>query len=151
MKVSLLATVYVVRYSDNTRGGKSRMTDRPSTDVEPRVKFDGAIAFGPTQAALLEAILLSGSGSAVQRQLVFGYVYTWKLAAAMNNRFFLPLVEISRGGKKGGGASVTTRSSGSHRFPPDGTSTSGRGLRGIECDQRRGARRVAPGLGHGSD
>jgi hypothetical protein len=75
MTVSLLATVYVVRYSDNTRGGKSRMTDRPNTDVELRVRFDGAIAFGPTRAVLLEAILLTGSISAAQRQLGFGYVY----------------------------------------------------------------------------
>jgi molybdate transport system regulatory protein len=83
------------------------MTDRPSTDVELRVKFDGAIIFGPTQAASLEAIHLTGSISAAQRQLGFGYVYTWKMVAAMNNRFCPPLVDISRGGRKGGGASVS--------------------------------------------
>jgi molybdate transport system regulatory protein len=104
MTVSLLATIYIVRYSDNTREGKSRMTERPITDVEPRVRFDGAIVFGPIQAALLEAILLTGSISAAQRQLGFGYVYAWKLVAAMNNQFSPPLVEISRGGKKGCGA-----------------------------------------------
>ena len=83
------------------------MTERPITDVELRVGFDGAIIFGPIQAALLEAILLTGSISAAQRQLGFGYVYTWKLVAAMNNQFCPPLVDISRGGRKGGGASVS--------------------------------------------
>ena len=83
------------------------MADRPSTDVELRVKFDGAIIFGPTQAALLEAILLTGSISAARRQLGFGYVYTWRMVAAMNNQFSPPLVDISRGGRKGGGASVS--------------------------------------------
>jgi molybdate transport system regulatory protein len=81
--------------------------DRPSLDVELRVKLGGTVAFGPTQADLLEAILLTGSISAAQRQLGFGYVYTWKLVAAMNNRFSPPLVDISRGGRNGGGASVS--------------------------------------------
>jgi molybdate transport system regulatory protein len=58
------------------------------------------------QHKLLEAILQTGSISAAQRQLGFGYVYTWKLVTAMNNRFSPPLVEISRGGRKGGGANV---------------------------------------------
>ena len=81
--------------------------DRPSLDVELRVKLGGTVAFGPTQADLLEAILLTGSISAAQRRLGFGYVYAWKLVAAMNNLFSPPLVDISRGGRRGGGASVS--------------------------------------------
>ena len=83
------------------------MADLPGPDVEIRLMLDGAVAFGPTQAKLLEEILLTGSISAAQRRLGFGYVYTWKLVAALNNRFTPPLVAISRGGKKGGGASLT--------------------------------------------
>jgi molybdate transport system regulatory protein len=83
------------------------MADQPGTDIELRVMVDGAVAFGPIQAALLEEILLSGSISGAQRRMGFGYVYTWKLVAAMNKRFDPPLVEISRGGKKGGGAGLT--------------------------------------------
>jgi molybdate transport system regulatory protein len=107
--VPLLATVYIVRYSDNARGGKSRMTDLPGPDVEIRLMLDGAVAFGPIQAKLLDEILLTGSISAAQRRLGFGYVYTWKLVAAMNNRFTPPLVAISRRGKRGGGASLTNQ------------------------------------------
>jgi molybdenum-dependent DNA-binding transcriptional regulator ModE len=54
------------------------MADRPSPDIELRVKPGGTVAFGPTQADLLEAILLTGSISAAQRQLGFGYVYAWR-------------------------------------------------------------------------
>jgi molybdate transport system regulatory protein len=57
--------------------------------------------------ALLEAILLTGSISGAQRHLGFGYVHTWKLVAAMNNWFSPPLVDTSRAGRKGGGASVS--------------------------------------------
>ena len=85
------------------------MAGRPGSDVELRVMRDGVVAFGPTQAMLLEEILLSGSISAAQRRLGFGYVHTWKLVAAMNDRFSPPLVEISRGGRKGGGARLSTR------------------------------------------
>jgi molybdate transport system regulatory protein len=83
------------------------MADRPGLDVELRVTPGGTVAFGPRQAALLEAILLTGSISGAQRHLGFGYVHTWKLVAAMNNRFSPPLVDISRGGRKGGGASLS--------------------------------------------
>jgi molybdenum-dependent DNA-binding transcriptional regulator ModE len=41
------------------------MADRPSPDVELRVKPGGTVAFGPTQADLLEAILLTGAGKAL--------------------------------------------------------------------------------------
>jgi molybdate transport system regulatory protein len=83
------------------------MADHPSFDVELRMTLGGTAAFGPTQADLLEAILLTGSISAAQRQLGFGYVYAWRLVAAMNNRFSPALVDISRSGRKGGGASVS--------------------------------------------
>src|SRR3984957_18631532 len=66
MTVSLLATVYVVRYSDSKPRGKSRMADRPGPDIELRVMLDGAVAFGPTHAKVLEEILLTGSISAAQ-------------------------------------------------------------------------------------
>jgi len=104
------------------------MPDWPSTDVGPRVKFDGAIAFGPTQAALLEAILLTGSISAAQRQLGF-------LVAALNNRFSPHAGrDLSRWKKGRRRQCEQTRSSGSHRFPPDGAGASRRELRGTECD-----------------
>jgi molybdate transport repressor ModE-like protein len=83
------------------------MADRPGLDVELRVTLDGAVAFGPAQAALLEAILLTGSINAARRHLGFGYVHAWKLVAAMNHRFSPPLVDIARGGSKGGGARVS--------------------------------------------
>jgi molybdate transport system regulatory protein len=83
------------------------MADQPGLNVELRVTLGGTVAFGPAQADLLEAILLTGSISAARRHLGFGYVHAWKLVAAMNDRFSPPLVEISRGGRKGGGASVS--------------------------------------------
>ena len=83
------------------------MADLPGPDVEIRVIPDGAVAFGPAQAKTREEIRLTGLISAAQRRLGFGYVYTWKLVAAMNDRFTPPLVSISRGGKRGGGASLT--------------------------------------------
>jgi molybdate transport system regulatory protein len=74
------------------------MTKPLGPDVELRVMLERTVVIGPVKVSLLEEILLAGSISAAQRRPGVGEVYAWKLVAAMNDRFSLPLVEVARGG-----------------------------------------------------
>jgi molybdate transport system regulatory protein len=85
----------------------ARRIRRPRPDLELRVVVDGQVVIGPVQAALLEAIRVTGSISAAQRQIGASYPHAWKLVAAMNDVFAPPLVEPIRGGARGGGAVLT--------------------------------------------
>src|SRR5579872_218752 len=64
-------------------------------------------AMGPGRADVLAAIEREGSISAAGRSLGMSYRFTWALVDSMNHCFAEPLVEAARGGKAGGGASLT--------------------------------------------
>lgn len=64
-------------------------------------------AFGPGKAQLLESLLESGSLNRSASALKMSYVKALALVKAMNTHFAEPLVELSRGGAKGGGTQVT--------------------------------------------
>src|ERR1700733_2971724 len=76
-------------------------------ELELRVVLDGAIAIGPSQALLLEGIRDTGSIAAAQRRLGGSYAHVWKLVASMNTMFLPPLVDVARGGRSGGGSTLT--------------------------------------------
>lgn len=63
---------------------------------------------GPGKADLLEAIQQFGSIAAAGRSMTMSYKRAWSLVEEMNRAFKGPLVNSSRGGAKGGGASLTT-------------------------------------------
>ncbi|MEO8276367.1 MAG: LysR family transcriptional regulator [Thermoanaerobaculia bacterium] len=72
-----------------------------------RVARDAAIALGPGKADLLEAISAAGSLAAAARTLEMSYMRAWKLTQVMNAAFREPLVEMQRGGRRHGSASLT--------------------------------------------
>jgi molybdate transport system regulatory protein len=68
----------------------------------------GEIALGPGKAELLTAIQMHGSISAGAKSMDMSYMRAWTLVKVMNRSFRQPLVEVERGGVKGGAARLTT-------------------------------------------
>jgi len=78
-----------------------------SIDVDLRVHLGDQIAIGPGKAQLLESIRRTGSISAACREMGMSYKHGWLLVDSMNGCFRSALVEAVKGGKAGGGASLT--------------------------------------------
>lgn len=76
-------------------------------DIKARVISNGARAFGPGKADLLERIAAEGSISAAAKAMDMSYSRAWQLVDNMNAVFRRPLVLRATGGKKGGGAALT--------------------------------------------
>ena len=72
-----------------------------------RLHFAQGLTFGRGKADLLQAIAQAGSISGAGRDLGMSYRRAWALVDEMNQHFRAPLVDSSRGGAKGGGASLT--------------------------------------------
>jgi molybdate transport system regulatory protein len=81
----------------------------PKTKVllRMRVMSGERIALGPGKADLLQAIAETGSISAAGRQLDMSYKRAWELVETMNRCFVKPLITASKGGRAGGGATLT--------------------------------------------
>lgn len=84
------------------------LTD-PDTAFALRLRFmkGNNIALGPGKIDLLHAINKYGSISKAARAMEMSYKRAWSLTDTMNQSFQTPLVETSRGGQRGGGASLT--------------------------------------------
>jgi molybdate transport system regulatory protein len=67
----------------------------------------GEIALGPGKADLLAAIEVHGSIAGGAKSLEMSYMRAWTLVKVMNNAFQAPLVEVDRGGARGGAAKLT--------------------------------------------
>ena len=78
-----------------------------SLNVRIRVMRADENAFGPGKAEILESLLETGSLNRTASGMKMSYVKALSLVHAMNDLFREPLVELSRGGKQGGGAQVT--------------------------------------------
>ena len=65
-------------------------------------------AMGPGKAELISLIDDTGSISAAARRLGMSYRRAWQLVEALNNSFVEPVVITAVGGKRGGGAQVTS-------------------------------------------
>jgi molybdate transport system regulatory protein len=76
-------------------------------EIKARVIAQGARAFGPGKADLLDRIATEGSISAAAKAMDMSYSRAWQLVDSMNAAFRRPLVESSTGGKRGGGATLT--------------------------------------------
>ena len=72
-----------------------------------RVDFGPDCAIGPGKIALLEAIGRTGSLSAAARSLKMSYRRGWLLLDSLNTSFRQPVAALSKGGRGGGGASLT--------------------------------------------
>lgn len=81
------------------------------SNIPPRLRirlvFGSGARLGPGKADLLGAIGRRGSISAAGRELGMSYKRAWTLVEEMNATFSEPLVNSTRGGKKGGGARLT--------------------------------------------
>lgn len=72
-----------------------------------RIVLDAEHALGPGKADLLETIAQTGSISAAGRALGMSYKRAWQLVDNLNRSFAQPLVQASKGGGRGGGATLT--------------------------------------------
>lgn len=85
------------------------MTALSDSEIKTRVRVirRGSDAFGPGKAQLLESLIETASLNQSAIAMKMSYVKALALVRAMNEHFQEPLVELSRGGKHGGGARVT--------------------------------------------
>jgi molybdate transport system regulatory protein len=72
-----------------------------------RLDFTGTCSIGPGKIGLLEGIERSGSLSAAARALGMSYRRAWLLLHDTNEGFHRPVVELSVGGRDGGGTQLT--------------------------------------------
>jgi molybdate transport system regulatory protein len=79
----------------------------PVLQFRPRIFHRGEIALGPGKADLLAAIQTHGSIAKGAKSLRMSYMRAWTLVKIMNQSFREPLVEVDRGGAKGGAARLS--------------------------------------------
>jgi molybdate transport system regulatory protein len=72
-----------------------------------RVDLTPGCAIGPGKIALLEAVASTGSLSGAARRIKMSYRRAWMLLENLNTSFRQPVVELSKGGRGGGGATLT--------------------------------------------
>ncbi|SNR32074.1 LysR family transcriptional regulator [Paracoccus sediminis] len=75
--------------------------------IKLRLEYDAPLVLGPGKAQLLRLIAQHGSISAAGRRMGMSYKRAWSLVEELNAAFAMPLVDSSRGGPGGGGATVT--------------------------------------------
>ena len=95
----------LLRFSYMTSTASS--VPEPSIRARLRVVCGNRDAFGPGKAQLLEELSRTGSLNKASKALNMSYMKAWTLVKAMNEHFVEPLVSLSRGGIKGGGAELT--------------------------------------------
>ena len=79
----------------------------PMPSVRFRVDFGRDEAVGPGKIALLEHIEKTGSLSQAARELRMSYRRAWLLLTSLNRSFREPAAVLMKGGRGGGGASLT--------------------------------------------
>jgi molybdate transport system regulatory protein len=77
--------------------------------IQPRFRVlrKKDIAMGPGKAELLEHVKQTGSIAEAAAKLDMSYMRAWTLIKTMERCFAEPLVSVSRGGAKHGGAKLT--------------------------------------------
>ena len=73
-----------------------------------RVLRGREVALGPGKVALLEAIGRTGTIAAAARLLRMSYMRAWTLVQNLNSDPDRPMIEMSRGGRSGGAAKLTS-------------------------------------------
>ena len=80
---------------------------RPELKPRFRVVCGENIALGPGKVELLRLLLETESLNEAARRLDMSYMRAWKLVKIMNACFREPVAVAARGGKTGGGMSLT--------------------------------------------
>lgn len=81
---------------------QSKTKSAPESRLLIRIVCGGEVALGPGKVELLELLEKTGSISEAARQMRLSYMKAWLMTKSLK-----PLVTVSRGGKSGGGATVT--------------------------------------------
>jgi len=76
--------------------------------VRVRIYFGSALAIGPGRIELLEGVQRTGSLSQAARDMGMSYRRAWLLMQSLNESLSTPASLAVRGGRRGGGASVTS-------------------------------------------
>lgn len=79
----------------------------PDHELSIRIVLGPHALIGPGKIALLERIRADGSISAAARAMSMSYKRAWELVDEVNSMFAKPAVVTSKGGKTGGGATVS--------------------------------------------
>ncbi len=77
------------------------------TRLSIRIDFEGAEAFGPGKARLLELIEEQGSIRGAAAAMNMSYRHAWLLLQAVEDTFGAAVINTATGGAKGGGAKLT--------------------------------------------
>src|SRR5262245_19297631 len=87
----------------------TRKSARRKASLRPRLRVmvGNDIALGPGRVGLLELIHQTGSLRAAAERMGLSYMRAWQLVKYSNAYFTEPVVEVIRGGKTGGGATLT--------------------------------------------
>jgi len=80
---------------------------RTYPQLQLRIDLAPGVRFGPGKADLLEGIDTLGSIAGAGRLMRMSYKRAWELVGELNRCFDAPLVDASKGGSGGGGASLT--------------------------------------------
>ncbi|HPH16961.1 MAG TPA: hypothetical protein PK029_07305 [Bacteroidales bacterium] len=71
------------------------------------VQVSDSFVLQPTQVTMLTVIYNTGSLLQTAKQLNISYQHAWNTVTHINRVAPLPVVELRRGGQKGGGAAIT--------------------------------------------
>lgn len=88
--------------------GRRKSAPERSPRLFLRLDLTAADQLGPGKVRLLELIDSEGSISAAGRAMRMSYRRAWLLVEALNTMFRDPLVECATGGRRGGGAALTS-------------------------------------------
>ena len=75
--------------------------------VRVRIYFGATLAIGPGRIELLEGVQRTGSLSQAARDMGMSYRRAWLLMQSLNESLCNPASLAARGGRRGGGATVT--------------------------------------------
>lgn len=99
--------IYRVGGSVPGYAARARLVRMAKPHAHIRLDFSGTSSIGPGKIGLLEGIERTGSLSAAARTLGMSYRRAWLLLHSTNEGFLQPVVELSVGGKDGGGTRLT--------------------------------------------
>lgn len=106
MDLGLQALEKTQRHELILRGSFMSKKKPPTLRMRIRV-YAGDRMLGPGKIQLLEAIHTKGSLSAAAKEIGMSYMRAWNLVQELNRDRARPMIEISRGGRSGGFASLT--------------------------------------------
>jgi molybdate transport system regulatory protein len=88
---------------------RARKSAAPGFSIYNRLMVfsENHCALGPGRVMIMEQIQRSGNLSQAARDLGISYMKAWMLARSLNQSFAKPVIEMARGGQRGGGAVLT--------------------------------------------